>query len=236
MPEQPLRRSREYYKSAEYKRIARARKAEREGREFRPSGPGGKGRAAGYAKPKSPEQIARAAWREWIEQRAPKWWLARHAVVVKQAKAEKAKADFKSRYHANPQAERARTRAYKDANPERVGDWHRTRQARMQQHGVERISNSVRDKLFQRASCPYCTAHLDQTGRELDHIIPLAQGGRHEARNLVACCPDCNRRKGARPFSEWIGMLPPVARPKAERLFARRFGAVEEAEAVAVGT
>jgi 5-methylcytosine-specific restriction endonuclease McrA len=32
----------------------------------------------------------------------------------------------------------------------------------------------------------------------VDHVIPLAKGGRHEASNLALLCPTCNLRKGAR--------------------------------------
>lgn len=44
--------------------------------------------------------------------------------------------------------------------------------------------------------CQYC-------GREsrtltIDHVIPREQGGLHTWENLVACCPECNHKKGNR--------------------------------------
>lgn len=46
---------------------------------------------------------------------------------------------------------------------------------------------------------------LPELGKKLhvDHIIPLALGGRHEARNLQILPAGLNMRKGAKPHSAW---------------------------------
>jgi 5-methylcytosine-specific restriction endonuclease McrA len=48
--------------------------------------------------------------------------------------------------------------------------------------------------------CQYC-------GREggdltVDHVVPRHRGGEHSWENLVAACPQCNRRKGGRTLQE----------------------------------
>lgn len=48
--------------------------------------------------------------------------------------------------------------------------------------------------------CQYC-------GREaanltIDHVVPRHRGGEHCWENLVAACPQCNRRKGSRTLEE----------------------------------
>ncbi|RME06377.1 MAG: HNH endonuclease [Deltaproteobacteria bacterium] len=30
----------------------------------------------------------------------------------------------------------------------------------------------------------------------MDHIVPASKGGCECDENIVACCPDCNRKKG----------------------------------------
>lgn len=47
-------------------------------------------------------------------------------------------------------------------------------------------------------TCQYCRQQ-DKTGRDLtfDHVIPAAQGGPKNWENIVTCCVECNRRKGA---------------------------------------
>jgi 5-methylcytosine-specific restriction endonuclease McrA len=68
--------------------------------------------------------------------------------------------------------------------------------------------------------CQYC-------GREggnltVDHILPRHRGGEHHWKNLVAACPQCNRRKGGRlPHEAHMALLrePFEPRPTANYLF-----------------
>ena len=58
----------------------------------------------------------------------------------------------------------------------------------------------------QGGKCRWCpqdiTAEIrDERGRrrvgyDADHVVPLAEGGRHEAENMVLACPLCNARRG----------------------------------------
>ena len=53
--------------------------------------------------------------------------------------------------------------------------------------------------------CAWCERDITQpiperygtrVGYDADHVVPLEQGGRHEAANLVLACPLCNARRG----------------------------------------
>lgn len=61
------------------------------------------------------------------------------------------------------------------------------------------IPDSVRWKVFARDhyTCQYC--HRSGVEIEIDHKIPVAQGGSNEMSNLVTACVECNRGKGALP-------------------------------------
>ena len=49
------------------------------------------------------------------------------------------------------------------------------------------------------ASCAYCGA----IGAEIEHVVPLARGGRDAPHNLVIACAPCNTSKSARDVREW---------------------------------
>ena len=50
--------------------------------------------------------------------------------------------------------------------------------------------------LRDRFSCQYCGMELHSNKLTLDHIIPVAKGGRKTWENIVAACLSCNQRKG----------------------------------------
>ena len=50
--------------------------------------------------------------------------------------------------------------------------------------------------LRDRNCCQYCSVILTAGELTLDHVIPRSRGGLSTWENLVACCHDCNRRKG----------------------------------------
>lgn len=47
-----------------------------------------------------------------------------------------------------------------------------------------------------RNTCQYCGTVLPSTELTLDHVVPRSRGGVSTWENLVACCYDCNHRKG----------------------------------------
>ena len=51
--------------------------------------------------------------------------------------------------------------------------------------------------------CYYCREIYEPKDLTMDHIIPLARGGRSTKDNLVACCKECNTRKKTLLPIEW---------------------------------
>lgn len=68
------------------------------------------------------------------------------------------------------------------------------------------IPGALRHETFKRDSyrCVECGATNKTAKLEVDHIIPLAQGGTDELNNLQTLCFDCNRSKKA---LNWKGGL-----------------------------
>jgi 5-methylcytosine-specific restriction protein A len=52
-------------------------------------------------------------------------------------------------------------------------------------------------------TCYYCGKVFKPGDLTMDHIVPLARGGRSTKDNLVACCKECNTRKKTLLPMEW---------------------------------
>jgi 5-methylcytosine-specific restriction endonuclease McrA len=85
--------------------------------------------------------------------------------------------------------------------------WHRlsnrARKARLRSSigGVSAHCAALLER--QRWRCAACRVSL-RDGKHLDHIIPLAAGGGHEAGNFQWLCPPCNRAKAAKHPVEFM--------------------------------
>lgn len=92
---------------------------------------------------------------------------------------------------------------WKAANKDRITVHKQTRRARAAACGGV-LSADIVSRLMrlQRAKCANCAASLN-TGKHLDHITPLARGGRNEDANVQLLCPLCNCRKNAHDPVEW---------------------------------
>lgn len=66
------------------------------------------------------------------------------------------------------------------------------------------VSKKVRFEVFKRDSftCQYCGAKAPDATLQVDHILPVAEGGKNDILNLVTSCSDCNQGKGARLLSD----------------------------------
>lgn len=52
-------------------------------------------------------------------------------------------------------------------------------------------------------ACYYCGKIVKHSELSMDHLIPLARGGRSTKDNLVPSCKDCNNRKKSMLPIEW---------------------------------
>lgn len=64
----------------------------------------------------------------------------------------------------------------------------------------------IRQRVLERdgAICCYCQTKLAIDVITLDHIIPDSQGGAFNTTNLTIACKACNRKRGDKPFYEFI--------------------------------
>lgn len=80
--------------------------------------------------------------------------------------------------------------------------WSMRQRSRHAPVGRSPISSEMRTYVLQRDGfrCVYCGSAPRQF--HLDHVMPRSRGGTDDANNLVASCPNCNLRKGAKTPQE----------------------------------
>jgi 5-methylcytosine-specific restriction endonuclease McrA len=61
--------------------------------------------------------------------------------------------------------------------------------------------------LRDRNTCQYCGDPKPPGELTLDHVVPRSRGGSSSWENLVACCHECNRKKGNRLLVEIDDMI-----------------------------
>lgn len=68
------------------------------------------------------------------------------------------------------------------------------------------VSIRVRFEVFKRDNftCRYCGRTSPDVVLEVDHIVPICEGGSDDAINLAASCWDCNHGKSGVPLSETL--------------------------------
>lgn len=66
------------------------------------------------------------------------------------------------------------------------------------------IGPKLRFEVFKRDSfrCQYCGRSAPDVILEVDHVKPVAEGGKNTLLNLVTSCRDCNRGKGRRLIND----------------------------------
>lgn len=62
------------------------------------------------------------------------------------------------------------------------------------------ISHTLRFAILKRDlfTCRYCGASAPQAHVEVEHIVPLKQGGNNKPEDLITSCRPCNRGKGTK--------------------------------------
>lgn len=65
------------------------------------------------------------------------------------------------------------------------------------------LSKRTRFEIFKRDefTCAYCGQKPPQVTLEVDHIVPLVEGGSDDRENLTTACTDCNRGKAGIPLT-----------------------------------
>lgn len=118
----------------------------------------------------------------------------------KNAKAKRKWQDRNSAYH------NLYGKFWRRLNPEKGSDYVSRRRARIAKNGIrlEGVSELyafIRESV--RIKCFYCNRYIAGKLAHMDHIVPIARGGKHCVQNLRASCPACNLQKSDKLVSEW---------------------------------
>lgn len=81
------------------------------------------------------------------------------------------------------------------------------------------LSKRTRFDVFKRDGfvCQYCGAHPPTVVLHVDHVVPVAEGGKNDIDNLVTACESCNLGKSDVPLS----VVPQSLSAKAEEVAER---------------
>ena len=119
------------------------------------------------------------------------------------ANAETRRKASRAYYVANTELCRNASRAYRIANPDVVRAHNQRRRARKQGNGGKFTHQELSTmRIVQAGVCAYCQYQYDLL--TIDHIIPLRQGGPHQATNICLACRRCNSSKGNRTPDQWV--------------------------------
>lgn len=89
-------------------------------------------------------------------------------------------------------------REWRKANPDKAVYYNTLRRTRMNNNGIYLVTTKDLSKLMSKP-CFYCGGKAEH----LDHVVPIARGGRHSIGNLLPACRQCNQSKGAKFITEW---------------------------------
>lgn len=113
---------------------------------------------------------------------------------------------------ADVQKRRAYFRRYISENRERINagsrQWARQNRDYRNYVGLMRRASGRLTleelKKIKAAAGGKCQVCGDTNNLHVDHIVPVARGGKTELGNLQLLCRFCNISKGAKPFTEWL--------------------------------
>jgi len=68
----------------------------------------------------------------------------------------------------------------------------------------KKITTSQRFRILERDGfrCKYCGADSSTTLLEIDHVVPVVNGGTNDDSNLVVACRECNNGKSGRNLKD----------------------------------
>lgn len=78
--------------------------------------------------------------------------------------------------------------------------------AAARRRGVPHVGPDTRESLF-IATGGLCSYSCGRIATHLDHVIPVARGGKTEYGNMVPACPSCNSRKKDSDPLPWIACM-----------------------------
>lgn len=124
----------------------------------------------------------------------------------------------------NREKVRSVVRAWKASNPSKKRSYDFIRRSKLGLAHCARIelANLKIKRLFlsSLATCPYCSACVQTSAMQVDHILPISRGGLHDPDNVCLACKPCNLSKGSKIlFVEWT---PPNLSTSARCLTAAR--------------
>jgi 5-methylcytosine-specific restriction endonuclease McrA len=175
--------------------------------------PGGRGRPRKTCGATSCQKAhQRALAREWSD-RHPGYYRD-YKRRWRAANPERHRESTRAWWEANRDAQYEVNRQWRDANPERYAemlrDWGTRNRTRRSEYRARRRARKANGFLSERdwsrlvnrlgGRCFYCGSAEPMT---IDHIIPLARGGRHTIGNVIPACLSCNCSKQDRLIVEW---------------------------------
>jgi 5-methylcytosine-specific restriction endonuclease McrA len=120
-----------------------------------------------------------------------------------------AKRESQRRYYENNRDKiREKDNRYRENNRDKVREWGRVKEAkRRAQKRSATTTDAAELAMIQQfyAECP--------AGYHVDHVIPIALGGRHELANLQWLEASLNASKGAKQPGEWEDPRPITCSP-----------------------
>lgn len=121
----------------------------------------------------------------------------------REANKEKVAQGLRESYLRRKEKVLAYQKEWRAKNPEKVRENLAKRRVR-KVDGMQRLPRGFFKQLgeLQKWKCIGCLTDIKAT-YEVDHITPLAKGGRHEAGNLQLLCMPCNREKKAKDPIDW---------------------------------
>lgn len=105
----------------------------------------------------------------------------------------------KRNYLARKEHYDANRAKWRKENRLKWNSYRRARYAKEKENGIFLILNKEYKKLNNQP-CFYCGSWNQPT---IDHVIPIARGGRHSIGNIVVACKPCNSQKNKRTIQEW---------------------------------
>ena len=96
-----------------------------------------------------------------------------------------------------------RQRLFYATHPGKITEYKQRRRARKINAGGNGITVKQWHNMKEEYNrlCAYCN---QEKPLAMDHVVPLAKGGRHDVDNIVPACRSCNASKGNKPLLIWM--------------------------------